>query len=72
VEENPLANFKVLYGTGHIKVTDKNEVVRIGGVKWTIKDGIVYDAKELLKQVAEMVKAEKTKSGFELKQPGLE
>ncbi|NCP84435.1 MAG: amidohydrolase family protein [Bacteroidetes bacterium] len=72
VEENPLANFKVLYGTGHIKVTENNDVVRVGGVKWTIKDGIVYDAKDLLKQVAEMVKIEKDKSGFELKQPGME
>ena len=29
VEENPLQNLKVLYGTGAIKLTDDNEVVRV-------------------------------------------
>jgi hypothetical protein len=56
VDENPLANFKVLYGTGAIKINEENEVVRVGGVKYTIKDGIVYDAKQLLKDVENMVK----------------
>ncbi|GAB3032837.1 amidohydrolase family protein [Bowmanella dokdonensis] len=55
VEENPLANFKVLYGTGHFKLDDDNRPTRVGGVKYTIKDGIVYDAKALLKDVREMV-----------------
>ncbi|MEQ9008578.1 MAG: amidohydrolase family protein, partial [Ekhidna sp.] len=68
VEENPLANLKVLYGTGAIKLTEDNEVTRVGGVKYTIKDGVVYDAKELLKDVREMVK--EAKNGEELKQPG--
>jgi imidazolonepropionase-like amidohydrolase len=47
IEENPLENLKVLYGTGAIKLNDKNEVKRVGGVKYTIKDGIVYDSKLL-------------------------
>lgn len=71
VEENPLANFKVLYGTGAIKLTEDNEVVRVGGVKYTIKDGIIYDAKQLLRDVREMVDEEKQKTGFEIKQPGV-
>lgn len=71
VEENPLSNFKVLYGTGAIKLTEANEVVRVGGVKYTIKDGIIYDAKQLLKDVQEMVKKEKERTGYELKQPGM-
>ncbi len=71
VEENPLANFKVLYGTGAIKLTEENEVVRVGGVKYTIKDGIIYDAKQLLQDVKEMVDKEKQKSGFKIKQPGV-
>ncbi len=61
--ENPLANFKTLYGTGHLRlnpVTDKQE--RVGGVKWTIKDGIVYDAHQLLDEVAKMVADAKAKS----------
>ncbi|MBQ0739762.1 amidohydrolase family protein, partial [Aquimarina celericrescens] len=35
VEENPLENLKVLYGTGAIKLTEENEVTRVGGVKYT-------------------------------------
>jgi hypothetical protein len=63
VDENPLANFKVLYGTGAIKINEKNEVARVGGVKYTIKDGIVYDAKQLLKDVENMVKKAKRRDG---------
>lgn len=72
VEENPLTNFKVLYGTGAIKLTDDNEVVRVGGVKYTIKDGIIYDAKKLLEDVRIMVEEEKQKTGYEIKQPGID
>ncbi|MEO7989935.1 MAG: amidohydrolase family protein [Chryseolinea sp.] len=71
VEENPLQNFQVLYGTGAIKLTDDNKVVRVGGVKYTVKDGIIYDAKKLLADVKKIVDTEKAKSGFVLKQPGV-
>jgi hypothetical protein len=71
VEENPLANFKALYGTGAIKLTEDNEVVRVGGVKYTIKDGVVYDAKRLLADVKKMVDDAKAKEGFKLLQPGI-
>lgn len=71
IEENPLQNLKVLYGTGAIKLTDDNRVVRAGGVKYTIKDGIIYDAKKLLEDVKKMVQQEKNKTGFEIKQPGM-
>lgn len=59
VEENPLQNFKVLYGTGHYKLNEDNQPTRVGGVKYTIKDGIVYDAKALLKDVRDMVEKAK-------------
>ncbi len=60
IDENPLANMKVLYGTGAVKLNDKTgEVERVGGVKYTIKDGIIYDAKELLGDVAKMVEEQK-------------
>lgn len=72
VEENPLENFKVLYGTGAIKLTEDNEVVRVGGVKYTISNGVIYDAKALLEEVKEMVKKAKTEEEFELKQPGVD
>ncbi len=70
IDENPLENLKVLYGTGAIKLTEENEVVRVGGVKYTIKDGIVYDAKKLLEDVKEMVKEAKEEENFTIKQPG--
>ncbi len=70
VEENPLANFKVLYGTGAVKLNDQNKAVRVGGVKYTIKDGIVYDAKQLLNDVKRIVKEAKEKEGVELRPPG--
>jgi len=63
VEENPLQNFKVLYGTGHLRVDMQNQIERVGGVKYTIKEGIVYDAKELLNDVARIVAAAKRGEG---------
>ena len=72
IDENPLENLKVLYGTGAIKLDDNNNVTRVGGVKYTIKDGIVYDAKKLLKTVKSMVDSAKKEAGYKIKQPGLE
>ena len=53
--DNPLENFKVLYGTGHFRLDEAGEPVRAGGVIYTIKDGIVYNAQELLSDVRDMV-----------------
>lgn len=62
VPENPLANLKVLYGTGHTRLNrDSNQLETVGGVRWTVKDGIVYDARQLLADVAAMVEGEKAK-----------
>ena len=36
-----------------------NRQEKVGGVKYTIKDGIVYDAQKLLADVAAAVAAEK-------------
>jgi hypothetical protein len=71
VEENPLQNLKVLYGTGAIKLTESNEVVRVGGVKYTIKDGVIYDSKKLLLDVKQMVDTQKEEKNWILKQPGI-
>ncbi len=71
VAENPLENLKVLYGTGAIKLDEKNEVTRTEGIVYTIKDGIVFDAKKLLADVAEIVEAEKERTGYEIVQPGM-
>jgi imidazolonepropionase-like amidohydrolase len=60
VDQNPLQNFKVLYGTGALRLNDKTgKAERVGGIKYTIKDGIVYDAKQLLADVAAMVEKQK-------------
>ena len=65
VDENPLHNLKVLYGTGHVRLNDETrQPERVGGVKYTIKDGIVYDAKQLLRDVEEMVKAQMRERGI--------
>ncbi|HRI79117.1 MAG TPA: amidohydrolase family protein [Cyclobacteriaceae bacterium] len=70
VDQNPLENLQVLYGVGAVKLMDDNSVQRVGGVKYTVKDGIIYDAKKLLADVRRIVEEEKTKAGFTLKQPG--
>jgi imidazolonepropionase-like amidohydrolase len=71
VEENPLANLASLYGTGAIKLDANNEPVRAGGVKYTIKDGIVYDARKLLSDVRKIVREAKDKEKKEIVQPGM-
>jgi imidazolonepropionase-like amidohydrolase len=70
VEENPLQNLKVLYGTGAVKINDETGAVeRVGGIKYTIKDGIVYDAKKLLEDVREMVRKQKQERGIVSSEP---
>ena len=62
VEGNPVRNLKLLYGTGHVKLDDATgQPTRAGGVRYTIKDGIVYDAKELLADVRRIVADAKRK-----------
>lgn len=60
VEGNPLANFKLLYGTGHMYLDRATDTLRRkGGVRYTVKDGVIYDAKALLADVRTMVAAAK-------------
>lgn len=55
VKENPIQNFKVLYGTGHFKLNDENQPIRTQGIRYTIKDGIVFDSQQLLQDVRAIV-----------------
>ncbi|MDX1396832.1 MAG: amidohydrolase, partial [Gemmatimonadota bacterium] len=65
VPEDPIANLKVLYGTGALRLDDDTgRLQRVGGITYTIKDGIVYDARELLVDVARMVEAQKAERGI--------
>ena len=64
VDQNPLQNLKVLYGTGAVRLNDRTgRTERVGGIRCTIKDGIVYDAKKLLADVAAMVEKQKKQRG---------
>ena len=72
VAENPLENLKVLYGTGALKVGADNRPVRTGGVRYTVKDGIVYDAARLRTDVRRLVADAKAREGRQTVLPGLE
>lgn len=56
VQGNPLENLKYLYPTGVMEMVS-GEVVNKGGVQWTIKDGYVFHAPTLLRDVKEIVAA---------------
>lgn len=60
-----------MYGTGAIALDGNNNVIRVGGVKYTIKDGIVYDAKKLLADVKAIVDKEKAEKHYKIVQPGI-
>ena len=65
VPEDPIANLKVLYGTGAVRLNEKTgKAERVGGIRYTIKDGIVYDARQLLADVERMVARQKTELGL--------
>ncbi len=69
IKGNPLANMKLLFGTGSIRLNDATgKVDRVGGVDYTIKDGIIYDAKALRAEVRAMVARQKAERGM---QPGI-
>ncbi|MBI4420910.1 MAG: amidohydrolase family protein [Gemmatimonadetes bacterium] len=61
VDGNPLHNLKVLYGIG-VDVVEDGKMTHRGGVKYTIKRGIVFDAPALLDEVARMVKEAKART----------
>ncbi|MEU2610913.1 amidohydrolase family protein [Micromonospora sp. NPDC007271] len=56
--------FKALYGTGHQRLNPQTgQIERVGGIRWTIKDGVVYDARRLLEDVAVEVEKQKAERG---------
>lgn len=63
VAENPLADLKVLYGTGTPRLTGGGEIVRVGGVAWTIRGGVLYDAGALRAGVRAWMAAERAGDG---------
>jgi len=64
VNENPLENLKVLYGTGAVRLNDETGLPeRTVGIRYTIKDGIVYDAEKLRADVRQMVADQEAERG---------
>ena len=63
VNGNPIDNFKVMYGRGYgyYGLVPRGEQWRQGGVAWTIKDGILFDAQALLREVEWYVEQEKAR-----------
>jgi cytosine/adenosine deaminase-related metal-dependent hydrolase len=62
VDGNPLKNLKYLYPTG-VNEIEEGRQVKKGGVRWTVKDGIVYDAPSLLEEVKRMVEEARAAGG---------
>mgnify|MGYP006915314677 CR=1 FL=1 len=53
-------------------LNDENKAVHVGGVKYTVKDGIIYDAKKLLEDVWQIVaKSKQERGGYQIVLPGL-
>ena len=61
-------NVIIAHPVGIIQGVDQlftGKVERVGGVKWVIKDGIIYDARKLLDDVAKMVEKQKKERGIQ-------
>ena len=61
VEENPLKSFRYLYAFGALTVEDER-MVRRGGIRWTIRNGVVFDGRALVAEAVRMV--EESKKGW--------
>jgi imidazolonepropionase-like amidohydrolase len=63
VNGNPIDNFKVMYGRGYgfYGLVPRAEQWKHGGVAWTIKDGILFDAQALLREAEWYVEQEKVR-----------
>lgn len=58
VDGNPLHNLRFLYAFGAMDSAD-GKIVRRGGIRWTIKDGVVFDNKRLIDEVVDIVRESK-------------
>jgi imidazolonepropionase-like amidohydrolase len=63
VNGNPVDNLKVLYGRGYgfYGIVPRERQAEMGGVTWTIKNGVLFDAQALLREVEGYV--QQTKRG---------
>ncbi|MCC6772399.1 MAG: amidohydrolase family protein, partial [Gemmatimonadaceae bacterium] len=65
INGNPLQNFKVMYGRGYgvYGLVPREQQWERGGVEWTIKDGEIFDAQALLREVEGYVASERVRLG---------
>jgi imidazolonepropionase len=55
-DHNPLTDFKLLYGTGAMRLNDDTRKVEWHrALRFTIKGGVIYDVDELLADVRALV-----------------
>jgi hypothetical protein len=64
VNGNPIDNLKVMYGRGYgfFGTLPRAQLSKHGGVKWTIKDGVVFDAQALLREAEWYVQQERART----------
>ena len=55
LSENPLADLKILYGSGVTRAGQDRKAVQEYCVKYTIRDGVVFDSQALLRDVRDLV-----------------
>lgn len=74
VDGNPIDNLKVMYGLGYgfYGIAPPSEQWTWGGVEWTIKEGVVYDARALLREALGYVQQEKERHERGITEPGPE
>jgi hypothetical protein len=65
VNGNPIDNLKVMYGRGYgfYGTMPRDQIAGHGGVRWTIKDGVVFDAQALLREAEWYVQQERARLG---------
>ena len=55
LSENPLADMKVFYGNGVTRVGEDRKEIHEQCVKYTIRDGMIFDSQALLRDVRDIV-----------------
>jgi len=55
VEGNPLRNFRFMYAFGALTRDESGKIVHGGRVRWTLKNGVLFDNDALMAEVVRMV-----------------
>ena len=55
VDGNPLENLRFLYAFGALDMGRDGAIAPRGGIRWTVKDGVVFDNGVLIEEVLDMV-----------------